>query len=211
MPRLFQLLPAVALTSSSTLHLKSRPSYKSKRIITAVTNGTGTSESERGGRSGSIVFGVRRRREPQRHRHRHRQFLQEPVLNTPEYQSIAQWLPNGSSSSFITADKERFSDEIIPKHFRVALFHSFVRKHNRYGFRRVKSHCNGEESSFAHNNFVRDKPWLCLKMNCKSKPIYHKDSWAVSEAVNRLSDAARITVPSYFPPSFLIPAAGGIV
>ncbi len=95
------------------------------------------------------------------------------ILNTPEYESIAHWLPDGLS--FIIKDKQRFSDEILPKYFnRVSLFHSFIRKLNRYGFRRVKGSCKGEESSFAHNNFVRDKPRLCLKMNCQSKPSYHK-------------------------------------
>jgi hypothetical protein len=195
--------------------------------ITAVTNGTGTaeSESEMGGPSGSIASASSSEYDaaenPTTNSFKNQckcktfpQLLHE-ILNSPEYQSIAHWLPDGSS--FIIADKERFSDEILPKHFRVALFESFVRKLNRYRFRRVKSRCKGEESSFAHNNFVRDKPWLCLKMNCKSKPSYHKDSAnkqsAASEAVNSLSNVARIAVPSQFPPppSFLLSAAGGIV
>ena len=100
------------------------------------------------------------------------QVLQD-ILTAPEYQSIAHWLPDGLS--FIIADKQRFSDEILPKYFRQALFHSFVRKLNRWGFRRVKSRGKGGKSSFAHNNFVREKPLLCLKMRCKSKPSYHKE------------------------------------
>jgi len=191
--------------------------------ITAVTNGTGTaeSESERGGRSGSIAsassseYDAAENPSANSFKNQCKTFPQllHEILNTPEYQSIVHWLPDGSS--FIIADKERFSDEILPKHFRVALFHSFVRKLNRYGFRRVKSRCKGEESSFAHKNFIRDKPWLCLKMNCKSKPSYHKDSAkkqsAASEALNSLSNVSRIAVPSQFPPSFLLSAAGGIV
>eukprot|EP00984_Skeletonema_dohrnii_P013269 scaffold5468_cov101-Skeletonema_dohrnii-CCMP3373.AAC.4 len=75
------------------------------------------------------------------------QVLQE-ILNTSEYESIARWLPDGLS--FIIADKRRFSDEILPKYFRrVALFHSFIRKLNRYGFRRIKGSCKGEESSLS--------------------------------------------------------------
>jgi len=99
------------------------------------------------------------------------QFLHE-ILVIPECQSIVHWLPDGLS--FIIADKERFSSEILPKYFRGALLNSFIRKLNRWGFRRVKSRRKGEESSFAHSNFVRDKPWLCLRMKCKSKPTYHK-------------------------------------
>eukprot|EP00984_Skeletonema_dohrnii_P013268 scaffold5468_cov101-Skeletonema_dohrnii-CCMP3373.AAC.3 len=141
------------------------------------------------------------------------QVLQE-ILNTSEYESIARWLPDGLS--FIIADKRRFSDEILPKYFRrVALFHSFIRKLNRYGFRRIKGSCKGEESSFAHNNFVRDKPWLCLKMNCKSKPSYHKvpsakkkttqHMTAAAEAANSLTNTGLITMtmPAPVPPAFM--------
>ena len=102
------------------------------------------------------------------------QVLQE-ILSTSKYQSIAHWLPDGLS--FIISDKQRFSDEIIPKHFRrVAMYNSFIRKLNRYGFRRIKSPHKGEESSFAHVNFVREKPWLCSKIKCNFNPktTYHR-------------------------------------
>eukprot|EP00985_Skeletonema_marinoi_P014734 scaffold7520_cov140-Skeletonema_marinoi.AAC.4 len=147
------------------------------------------------------------------------QILQE-ILNTSDYQSTAHWLPDGLS--FIIADKRRFADEIIPKYFRrMTLFHSFIRKLNRYGFRRIKGGGKGDESSFAHNDFVRDKPWLCLNMTCKSKPRYHKAPSAKKkiqhaaaaddddEAANRLANDALIAPPAQLPPSFL--AAGGMV
>mmetsp|Transcript_20885 Transcript_20885/g.34473 ORF Transcript_20885/g.34473 Transcript_20885/m.34473 type:complete len:368 (-) Transcript_20885:140-1243(-) len=102
------------------------------------------------------------------------------ILAEPGCQSIVHWLPNGSS--FIIADKQRFSGEILPKYFRVTLLNSFIRKLNRWGFRRVKSSCKGEESSFAHINFVRDKPWLCLKMWCKSKPSFSVEKKTKAEA-----------------------------
>ena len=153
------------------------------------------------------------------------------ILNTEEYQSIAHWLPDGFS--FIITDKRRFSDEILPKYFRVALFHSFIRKLNRWGFRRVKSRCKGEESSFAHNHFVRDKPWLCLEMSCKSKPTYSKDpakkahpssfnalhphyfdqqeaAMAMGAAnTSNIANAAHIAMPAWRQPSFS--AAGGTI
>eukprot|EP00984_Skeletonema_dohrnii_P012767 scaffold5207_cov96-Skeletonema_dohrnii-CCMP3373.AAC.14 len=148
------------------------------------------------------------------------QILQE-ILNTSDYQSIAHWLPDGLS--FIIADKRRFADEIMPKHFRrVAIFHSFIRKLNRYGFRRVKGTRKGEESSFAHKDFVRDEPWLCLNMTCKSKPSYHKHKapsakrkiqhFAAAdndEAANRRAKDSLIAPPAQVPPSFL--AAGGMM
>jgi hypothetical protein len=137
------------------------------------------------------------------------------ILATPEYQPIVHWLPDGFS--FVIVDKRRFSDVILPKYFREALFHSFIRKLNRWGFRRVKSRGKGEESSFAHNNFVREKPWLCLKMRCKSKPSYHKVPSAKKKTQQTAVEAARSVVnvghiaivPAQAPPSFL--AAGGMV
>ena len=156
------------------------------------------------------------------------------MLATTECQSIVQWLPNGLS--FIIADKERFSSEILPKYFRGALLNSAIRKLNRWGFRRVKSRRKGEESSFAHSNFVRDKPWLCLRMKCKSKPTYHKvkvsststkkksknnkkgRKQSTSEAANSnrnniLANAATASIavpaPAQAPPPFL--AASGIM
>ena len=96
------------------------------------------------------------------------------ILATTECQSILHWLPD--DFSFIIADKQRFCSEILPEYFREALLNSFIRKLNRWGFRRVKSRSKSkaEESSFAHKNFVRGKRWQCLKMRCKSKPTYHK-------------------------------------
>eukprot|EP00984_Skeletonema_dohrnii_P015493 scaffold6714_cov75-Skeletonema_dohrnii-CCMP3373.AAC.7 len=158
------------------------------------------------------------------------QILHE-ILVIPECQSIFHWLPDGLS--FIMADKERFSSVILPKYFREALLNSFIRKLNRWGFRRVKSRRKGEESSFAHSSFVRDKPWLCLRMKCKSKPTYHKvkvsstkkkknknkTKQSTSEASNRniLANAATASVvvhapaqaPRLPPPPFL--AASGIM
>eukprot|EP00985_Skeletonema_marinoi_P020900 scaffold12547_cov148-Skeletonema_marinoi.AAC.1 len=125
-------------------------------------------------------------------------------------------------------NKERFSSEILPKYFREALLNSVIRKLNRWGFRRVKSRRKGEESSFAHSNFVRDKPWLCLRMKCKSKPTYHKvkvsststkknnnkknkAKKSTSEVSNRniLANDAPAQAPPLPPPPFL--AASGIM
>lgn len=119
------------------------------------------------------------------------------ILATEEYQSIIHWLPDGYS--FIIADKQKFSQVILPKYFRVALFYSFVRKLNRWGFRKVKSHRKGEESSFAHIDFVRDKPWQCLTMKCKSKPSYHK----VFPVNKKIMATAPLDAVSEAPLSFL--------
>eukprot|EP00984_Skeletonema_dohrnii_P014807 scaffold6297_cov61-Skeletonema_dohrnii-CCMP3373.AAC.1 len=127
------------------------------------------------------------------------------------------WLPDGFS--FIIADKQRLSDEILPKYFRQALLNSFVRKLNRWGFRRIKSRCKGEESSFAHINFIRDKPWLCSKMRCQSKPSYHKASSAKNRKKAQKAAIKVVNIPanvdvaasSRAPPSFVAGGGGGTV
>ncbi len=143
------------------------------------------------------------------------QILHE-ILSTPECQPIIHWLPDGLS--FIIADKHRFSDEILPTYFNRGVLRSFVRKLNRWGFRRVKSRRKGEESSFAHNSFVRDKPSLCSEMKCKSKPSYHKAPSAKKKknkakvAAIKAKSLSNAVAPSQAkaPPS-LVTAGGGIV
>eukprot|EP00986_Skeletonema_menzelii_P019919 scaffold29574_cov223-Skeletonema_menzelii.AAC.1 len=92
------------------------------------------------------------------------------ILNDRRNASIICWVPDGQS--FLIADQKRFEQEILPTVFRGSLFNSFVRKLNRWGFRRLKR--TGHSSSFAHDMFIRDKPWLCANMRCISKPSFKK-------------------------------------
>ena len=92
------------------------------------------------------------------------------ILNDWRNESIICWTPDGQS--FLIADQKRFEREILPQVFRGSLFNSFVRKLNRWGFRRLKK--TGHASHFAHDLFLRDKPWLCAQMRCTSKPSYKK-------------------------------------
>ena len=122
------------------------------------------------------------------------QILHE-ILSTPEYEAIIHWLPDGSS--FIIADRHRFAEEILPKHFQSeSLFHSFIRKLNRWGFYRVNGGCKA--IWYSHSCFLRDHPELCLNIRCKSRskhsptkvlpPVKRmKQQAAAAEAANRLA------------------------
>ena len=92
------------------------------------------------------------------------------ILSNTYLSSIICWLPDGQS--FLIADQKNFEKIVLPSYFRTSLFNSFVRKLNRWGFRRIKR--TGYASSFSHDLFVRDKPWLCISMRCQSKPSYKK-------------------------------------
>mmetsp|Transcript_12148 Transcript_12148/g.18222 ORF Transcript_12148/g.18222 Transcript_12148/m.18222 type:complete len:338 (+) Transcript_12148:90-1103(+) len=111
------------------------------------------------------------------------------ILNVPDpdHASIICWVPDGKS--FLIADQERFETELLPTYFRGSMFNSFVRKLNRWGFRRLKR--TGHASSFAHDLFVRDKPWLCGRMRCQSKPNFKKVPTKVTDDVRQSAfDAA---------------------
>jgi len=129
------------------------------------------------------------------------QILHE-ILSTPEYEAIIHWLPDGSS--FVIADRHRFAEEVLPKHFQseTTLFHSFIRKLNRWGFYRVNKDCKEKISTssicYSHSYFLRDHPELCLNIRCKSrskhspmKVLPHvkrmKQQAAAAEAANRIA------------------------
>jgi hypothetical protein len=102
-------------------------------------------------------------------------------ITDPAHTSIICWVPDGKS--FLIADQNRFEKEILPTYFRGSLFNSFVRKLNRWGFRRLKR--TGHASSFAHDLFLRDKPWLCSRMKCQSKPNFKKLNAKVKDDVRQ--------------------------
>jgi hypothetical protein len=129
------------------------------------------------------------------------QILHE-ILSTPEYEAIIHWLPDGSS--FVIADRHRIAEEILPKHFQseTTLFHSFIRKLNRWGFYRVNRDCKEKISTssicYSHSYFLRDHPELCLNIRCKSRskhspmkvlpPVKRmKQQAAAAEAANRIA------------------------
>jgi hypothetical protein len=77
---------------------------------------------------------------------------------------IICWSEDGES--FIVKDSERFSNEIIPSHFKHNKFTSFVRQLNFYGFRKVKGKLNNNNKNeqnqweFKHPYFRRGRPDL---------------------------------------------------
>jgi hypothetical protein len=52
------------------------------------------------------------------------------MLSEKKNLGIVCWLPHGKG--FFILDKKRFSNEVMPKHFKKAKFTSFTRKLNRW-------------------------------------------------------------------------------
>ncbi|KAK3690016.1 response regulator-like protein [Podospora appendiculata] len=66
------------------------------------------------------------------------------MLEDPSYNSVVRWSPEGDS--FVVLENEKFTKNILPKHFKHSNFASFVRQLNKYDFHKVR---HNEESGDA--------------------------------------------------------------
>ena len=99
------------------------------------------------------------------------------MLSNPDHSSSISWLPHGKS--FVIHKPRQFASQVLPIYFRKTRLESFIRKLNRWGFRRVKASeeaagmvggGKNHQSSFAHKHFLREDPMACVRMHCNSKP-----------------------------------------
>lgn len=117
------------------------------------------------------------------------------ILNSAPREVVA-WSDDGDS--FLVHDVERFSEEVIPSHFKHSKFTSFVRQLNFYGFRKVKGRLNSSNKSeqhaweFRHPFFQRGKPHLLSEIKrsngpADEEPVHHQSGSAESviEALQR--------------------------
>jgi hypothetical protein len=73
---------------------------------------------------------------------------------------LVAWLPDGKS--FVVVDPQRFVENAVQDTFKGGKYSSFVRKLNRWGFRRLTSHAG--VGCFHNPLFLRDRPELCSLM-----------------------------------------------
>lgn len=90
------------------------------------------------------------------------------VLNSDAYQTIITWSPDGKS--FVFLDSNSFERVVLPSIFKVAKFDSFLRKLYRWGFSKCQAHSKVGCPAYKHEKFMRDRPDLITKMECRSKP-----------------------------------------
>lgn len=69
--------------------------------------------------------------------------------------SIVRW--HSSGHSVLIKDVDKFTDEILPKYFKMKKFSSFVRQLNLYGFRKVTSEIDPNQCEFFHQYFKQGK------------------------------------------------------
>jgi len=77
-------------------------------------------------------------------------------------QGIISWTMEGNA--FIIMDETLLSKQLLTIFFKKTKYLSFIRKINRWGFKRVLT---GENTgAFYHESFLRDQPQRCLLIDC---------------------------------------------
>jgi hypothetical protein len=76
-------------------------------------------------------------------------------------ESIISWLPD--RQSFKVHDQKAFSDQILPRYFKLTKYKSFQRQLNIYGFERISDN-SSNRGGYSHTYLVRGDPKLCVNM-----------------------------------------------
>lgn len=74
---------------------------------------------------------------------------------------MIEWLPGGEA--FVVLKSFDLASQILPRYFKSGQYESFVRKLNRWGFRRDSR--GRRTGAFYHENFIRDRPDLMVHMS----------------------------------------------
>jgi hypothetical protein len=123
------------------------------------------------------------------------------IISIPEFEHIISWLPSGEA--FCVHKREEFESQILPKYFGHARFDSFVRKLNRWGFRRMNKNSAGDSCHFAprwiedygsiifyHEDFKRDDPDRMLKIALSNNTSEFRKVFMDSSAKKAMSNEA---------------------
>ncbi|KAI8978513.1 HSF-type DNA-binding-domain-containing protein [Pilobolus umbonatus] len=88
-------------------------------------------------------------------------------------QNLISWNPSGFS--FLVCNATRFSQEVLPEHFKHSNFSSFVRQLNMYGFHKINKSPRGQRGNneneiweFSHPKFQRGRPDLLEEIKRKA-------------------------------------------
>jgi hypothetical protein len=85
------------------------------------------------------------------------------MVSDTRNQHLISWNPSGTS--FLVCNATRFSQEVLPEHFKHSNFSSFVRQLNMYGFHKINKSPRGQRGNneneiweFSHTKFQRGRP-----------------------------------------------------
>lgn len=94
-------------------------------------------------------------------------------LYEPYLASIVSWQSHGRC--FIVRDADRFEEHVLPRFFKMAMYTSFRRQLNIWGFKRLaqKTHDDG---AYYHELFLRSKPFLIRNIVRNRQRSYSYDA-----------------------------------
>ncbi|KAK4159622.1 putative transcription factor [Cladorrhinum sp. PSN259] len=124
------------------------------------------------------------------------------MLEDPSYNSVVRWSAEGDS--FVVLENEKFTKNILPKHFKHSNFASFVRQLNKYDFHKVRHNEESGEApygrdawEFRHPEFRADRKDnldnIRRKAPAPRKPQPAEDAFPASQQIVVLSESLNAT------------------
>lgn len=100
------------------------------------------------------------------------------ILSDPANLSAIAWLPHGKA--FVISNRKKFGNDVLPKYFRGSKPASFIRKLNRWGFKRCTK--GPDIGAYYHEFFQRDNENMCVQMYCMNDRYKFATSQGTTES-----------------------------
>ncbi|TDZ17308.1 Transcription factor SKN7 [Colletotrichum orbiculare MAFF 240422] len=119
------------------------------------------------------------------------------MLEDPAYSNIVRWGNEGDT--FVILETDKFTNDILPKHFKHSNFSSFVRQLNKYDFHKLRRNDENNESpygkqawEFKHSAFRADRKDnldnIRRKAPAQRKTQATEDQFTTNQSINLLQE-----------------------
>ncbi|KAK2056476.1 HSF-type DNA-binding protein [Colletotrichum caudatum] len=119
------------------------------------------------------------------------------MLEDPDYANIVRWGNEGDT--FVILETDKFTNDILPKHFKHSNFSSFVRQLNKYDFHKLRRNDENNESpygkqawEFKHSAFRADRKDnldnIRRKAPAQRKSQQTEDQFTTTQSINLLQE-----------------------
>ncbi|KAF6805350.1 HSF-type DNA-binding protein [Colletotrichum sojae] len=119
------------------------------------------------------------------------------MLEDPGYGNIVRWGNDGDT--FVILETDKFTNDILPKHFKHSNFSSFVRQLNKYDFHKLRRNDENNESpygkqawEFKHSAFRADRKDnldnIRRKAPAQRKTQQTEDQFTTNQSINLLQE-----------------------